>query len=264
MRRHGLLRWSVELDALAPRISDRRKEGACGATLLGMSYFENEALGERKRARTRARLLDAAARTFAERGIEAASVNEIAAAAQVVNGTFYYYFEDKAALVDELGHGLAAILVDEVFASASQLTCGVDRVAFSTQQFIHRAMNEPCWSELLARALQDLGVFRSRITSGLRKDVEIGLSQGAFTVLPSEALLTILLGVVAAAIRAQLEGQAGREMAMTAAEHLLLLLGVSHDEARDIAERQSASAVAASIAPSIARGIAEKLGSEEV
>ena len=229
-----------------------------------MSYFENEASSERKRARTRARLLDAAARTFAERGIEAASVNEIAAAAQVVNGTFYYYFEDKAALVDELGHALAAILVDEVFASASLLTNGADRVAFSTQQFIHRAMNEPCWSELLARALQDLGVFRSRITSGMRKDVEIGLAQGGFTVQPSEALLTILLGVVAAAIRAQLEGQAGREIAATAAEHLLLLLGVSHDEARDIAERQSESAIAASTAPSIARDIAEKLGSEEV
>ena len=41
-----------------------------------------------KRARTRARLTEAALRLMSERGINATSVSEIAAAAELANGTF--------------------------------------------------------------------------------------------------------------------------------------------------------------------------------
>lgn len=55
-------------------------------------------------ARNRAAVLDAAARLFAERGVEAVSMDQVAAAAGVGKGTLFRRFGDKA--------GLAAALLD--------------------------------------------------------------------------------------------------------------------------------------------------------
>jgi AcrR family transcriptional regulator len=50
----------------------------------------------------RRRILDAALRTFADRGFHGTSVPEVAAAAGVGTGTLYRYFEHKEALVNEV------------------------------------------------------------------------------------------------------------------------------------------------------------------
>ncbi len=54
------------------------------------------------RAQTRARLLDAAAKTFAEKGFDGATVDEIAAAAGFTIGALYSNFRNKEALFLEL------------------------------------------------------------------------------------------------------------------------------------------------------------------
>ncbi|MCP3798326.1 TetR/AcrR family transcriptional regulator [Allokutzneria sp. A3M-2-11 16] len=57
---------------------------------------------EQSRAQTRERLLDAAAELFAERGVNGASVEQIAERAGYTRGAFYGNFEDKHQLVGEL------------------------------------------------------------------------------------------------------------------------------------------------------------------
>ena len=51
---------------------------------------------------TRNRLLDAAERVFHERGVAHASLEEIAAAAEVTRGAIYWHFKDKAELFDAM------------------------------------------------------------------------------------------------------------------------------------------------------------------
>ncbi len=53
---------------------------------------------ERLEPETRQRLLEAAAREFAARGFEAASLNRVIEDAGISKGSFYYYFDDKADL----------------------------------------------------------------------------------------------------------------------------------------------------------------------
>jgi AcrR family transcriptional regulator len=59
-------------------------------------------LRERKKARTRGAIADAAARLFAERGYEQVSVSDIAREAEVSEQTVYNYFETKEQLVTDL------------------------------------------------------------------------------------------------------------------------------------------------------------------
>jgi AcrR family transcriptional regulator len=54
---------------------------------------------EIKKEATRQRIIEAGVRVFTERGIEAATVDEIAAAADVGKGTIYNYFETKEDIV---------------------------------------------------------------------------------------------------------------------------------------------------------------------
>jgi AcrR family transcriptional regulator len=72
--------------------------------------------GERK-AETRARLLDAAATLFAERGIDAVSVDAVADAAGRTSGAVYAHFGSKQglllALLDEWAHSLVTVIAAE-------------------------------------------------------------------------------------------------------------------------------------------------------
>src|SRR6266550_5641819 len=59
-------------------------------------------LRERKKARTRQVIADAAARLFAERGYERVAVSDVARAAEVSEQTVYNYFQTKEQLVTDL------------------------------------------------------------------------------------------------------------------------------------------------------------------
>ena len=68
--------------------------------------------------RTRQKLVEAAEAEFAEQGYERASISGIVGRAEVAQGTFYVYFEDKKTvfveLVDSLGARLRAVLSQAV------------------------------------------------------------------------------------------------------------------------------------------------------
>jgi AcrR family transcriptional regulator len=78
--------------------------------------------GER-RARTRQALLDAAADLFAERGVEGASVDAIAEAADRTSGALYDHFGSKDGLLFALLEGwvddVAAVIGAELFSATS-------------------------------------------------------------------------------------------------------------------------------------------------
>ena len=56
-------------------------------------------LRERKRLDTRSRIMAAASRLFDKSGVDAVTVDEIAAAADIGKGTIYNYFEAKEDIV---------------------------------------------------------------------------------------------------------------------------------------------------------------------
>lgn len=64
-------------------------------------------------------ILEAALTVFAERGYEAARLDDVAARAGVAKGTLYLYFKDKEALFEELLQGAVSPVLEGISALAS-------------------------------------------------------------------------------------------------------------------------------------------------
>ena len=70
-------------------------------------------------AARRQAILDAALDVFAERGFEAARLDDVAGRAGVAKGTLYLYFRDKEALFEELVRGAVSPIIEAVSRAAS-------------------------------------------------------------------------------------------------------------------------------------------------
>jgi AcrR family transcriptional regulator len=87
----------------------------------------------KRRAETRARLLDAAYRVFAEKGFGHVRIEDVCAAAGYTRGAFYSQFDSLNALFFTLYDQKAAVIADQVGRALS-----VDDDAFSLESLIDR------------------------------------------------------------------------------------------------------------------------------
>jgi AcrR family transcriptional regulator len=203
-----------------------------------VKFFQDACSGEPKRRRTRALILDTAIEIMSEKGIERASILEIAQRAGLSNGSFYYHFRDKSELLEAVGGAMAMILVQEVDDEISFITNGIERVAAATMLFIRRAVSAPVWGGLLVHALAELGEFRQQIALGIQKDVRIGIEQGVFDIGLTPAALSMLLAIVAVAIREQLASPTGTmDTGPLAVIMILRALGVDMQEVDRVLNR---------------------------
>jgi len=94
---------------------------------------------EQRKAETRQRLLDAAAALFAERGIEAVSIDAIAEAADRTSGAVYAHFGGKDGLLQALTEGLVNETAAVMDAELSMAVEGDDQLV----AFWHTFANPP-------------------------------------------------------------------------------------------------------------------------
>jgi len=186
-----------------------------------------------KRGRTRARLTDAALRLMSERGINTTSVSEIAAAAELANGTFYLYFKDKAEIVATVCQAVTLAMHNEMSSTRISLNDGAARVAFGTYQFIEIAAAEPTWGHLLVSAFTEFEAIKEDISRYMRLDVALGIKQGRFSETIDEFVIDSHLALLRAGVSARLAGF-GRDVATRAAEYQLRILGMSIEDARQV------------------------------
>ncbi|MDO9603212.1 TetR/AcrR family transcriptional regulator [Hydrogenophaga sp.] len=211
-------RWS---DTLGTRYRMSRKP----QVLLTPRHFQEASSGDGKRTRTYALLLDTAIEVFAKEGVEAASIVEITKAAGLANGSFYYHFPDKAALLEAVGRAISSTLSDHTAVAMEDIRKGADRVFFGVMFFIRHAAANPSWGRLIAQALDERGEFPQLLLTGLRKDVQLGIEQGQLNVTPSPALYAVVLGIVRAALLERLQHPQGGDFEAVAGEAVLRVLG---------------------------------------
>jgi AcrR family transcriptional regulator len=201
--------------------------------------FAAEARHLGKSARTRGRIMDAAVSLFARNGYEATSVNEIARAAEVANGTFYLYFKDKDTLVHALTLRMAIDLNRKISDAMAEVTDAADRVAHGTRHFIALAASEPEWGGAVFRALTALPRRSGAALGGyMRADIALGIKQKVFTTKLDDFLVEMHGAMLMASLSMRLRGDGGSEIGSRCAEIQLTVLGAPPARAKRAAWRE--------------------------
>jgi AcrR family transcriptional regulator len=200
--------------------------------------FSSEARDQGKSARTRARLMDAAVNVFARIGFEAASVNEIAQAADVANGTFYLHFKDKDEIVSVVAYRIANDIARQLDEAMVDIDDAIERTSFGTRQFIDIASSEPAWGWALFRAVWFLPELRKLSNEHLKADLQRGVRDGVFTGPIDRFLINTYASMLLSALQGRLSGDAGKDAGSRVAELQLRMLGVPAAKAKKAAWRK--------------------------
>lgn len=203
-----------------------------------LGRFASEARELGKSARTRARLMDAAVRIFARDGFEAASVNEIARAADVVNGTFYLHFKDKHDIAAAVAFRIAADVAHQLDRAMEDIDDAAERTSCATRRFVDLASAQPDWGWALFRAVWFFPDLRSNVVAYMRADLLRGHRQGTFTVEIDDFLVDMFASMTLTALYSRLQGLAGAEAGSKTAELQLRMLGVPAKRAKAVAWRK--------------------------
>ena len=202
-----------------------------------MGPFEAAAKNLGKSARTRARLLDAAASVLARYGDEGATVHEIAAAADVTTRTFYRHFKDREEIAAALAFQIGAQITRFIDGQMEHIDDAVERLNFGTRQAVHIFFNRPDWGHAIVEAIWVIPELRAQLSAHMRADLAHGVEQGAFTTHIDDATADLLATLTTTALFQRLKGLAGPEAGERAAELQLLALGVPADRVRSVISR---------------------------
>jgi AcrR family transcriptional regulator len=194
---------------------------------------------ERRRAETRGALVRAARQILAESGDTSASIQAIAERADVGFGSFYNHFDSKAELFET-----AVVDALEEFGQAfdERLTGIDDPAELLAAGFRLSARMADSHPELM-QVLRRRGLEHIHSDNGLSRralrDLQVGIASGRFTTLDPVVALAALGGTLLSLVelrfaRPEVDGD---EAAVNLAEMVLRMLGLSPDEAHEVARR---------------------------
>lgn len=149
--------------------------------------------------RTRQKLVEAAEAEFAELGYERASISGIVGRAEVAQGTFYVYFEDKKTifveLVDSLGARLRAVLSQAVRGCKDRLE--IEREGL--RAFLHFTAEHRGLYRIVPQAeFVDEECYRRyyrTLAKGYAKGLALAMKRGELRAMDPEVLAHCLMGL---------------------------------------------------------------------
>lgn len=168
--------------------------------------------GSRRRERMRAILIEASLRLFAQKGVDATTIDEIVTVAGVAKGTFYNYFTDRADIARAVGGNIR----HELNMAVDALNAGIDdpaeRIRRGVCLFMASVAGNPDKATMLSR-LYDSGLSITGFGNAhLLGDIRDGIAKGRIDVPSEEAALHHVVGLGTAAMRHLLDTGAGPEV----------------------------------------------------
>ena len=167
-------------------------------------------LRERKKARTRRVIADAAARLFAERGYEQVAVSDVAREAEVSEQTVYNYFQTKEQLVTDLDQHFQLELVRRIRERAPRTSpaAAVRELVLEAVDGIRRVPAEQWRGELGYLAAISPTVHRLALEMSDRQAAAIAAAISETTTVRSE--IAKLQGIALAGVFQIIITEAGR------------------------------------------------------
>ena len=186
-------------------------------------------IGREKRARTRARILDAGVTLLAERPPEALTVDAVVEAAGVAKGTFYYHFQSLEELTAAVGEKLAESFDDLLAPARLGMPDPIARMSFAFTQFLTKAIADPVWARLVVQSAHAQTEFGRSIRANFKADLTEAKAQGRLTVHDIELAADIGLGILLQVMRGTLQRRPTPDLISQAREAGLRAIGALPD-----------------------------------
>jgi len=196
--------------------------------------------GTGKRGRSLDELLAAAQSLLLVRSAGSLSISEIAAKAGMVQGSFYNYFDDIDALMDELGRLLVVHQGLMLKAVARDAAGPVDVFALKTRQALRSIAGTPSIGRLLFDAGLPVDRFIIALRDDLQTDIAKGANAGVFSVASAELAASLVSGCLISVALDLHRGRLDKSSIDGATQEMLRLLGVPAAKAKVAAHAKAA------------------------
>lgn len=191
--------------------------------------------GHKKRERTRRSLVDAALRLLARKEPGEIALLDVAAEAEMSNGTIYNYFRTRDEVLEAVGISLADEFSEAISALSSNVQSGAQRLSIGVRMFIRRAAEDRQWANALLRIIHLDQAIRSRVADRVLADLREGHREGAFTFEDEGIARDLVVSCTTGAMRSAVEGRSMLEHDVQVAEMVLKALGATPAKAKKIA-----------------------------
>ena len=192
---------------------------------------------ERRRARVRRRILEAAEELTQSRDVDVVTIEDITEAADVARRTFYHYFESKNDVVVPIARARTRELNRRIDHVVEGLDDPAEVVSIALRHTLRGFPEDPLCAWFIFRS----GLPQQRLLEGIgesgTRDVGRGIESGRFALANAKATSSLLGGAMIGALSGRLDGTLDDDDLDDAVEYLLRLLGVPAEEAREIAHR---------------------------
>jgi AcrR family transcriptional regulator len=202
-----------------------------------MEASRRTAIGLAKRERTRSNLINAAYQVFAQKEMEAVTIDDIIAAAGVARGTFYNYFQTREEVLRAVAADLSDVMNQKIWAQSTEISDPAERMAIAMRQFLHQAMRDATWGWVIVRIGLVAAPLSETIERGLMSDLEAGIRLNRFQVDHLQAAIDLILGTGLMAMRSILAGQTPPDYPEQITKLILKTLGITDQEAEAIASK---------------------------
>jgi AcrR family transcriptional regulator len=132
-------------------------------------------------------------------------VDDIVLKAEVAKGSFYNHFADKDDLAREITLLVRHEVEGQVTAANANVTDPCARMARAVSVFIRFALTDRERAQVFSRLLRGATLADAPSNAGLRYDLELGLTEGAFTDVTVAAAVPFVMGVVQSTMSLALE-----------------------------------------------------------
>jgi AcrR family transcriptional regulator len=200
-----------------------------------MESSRRAAIGLAKRERTRSSLIKAAYQVFAQKEMEAVTIDDIIAAAGVARGTFYNYFQTREEVLRAVAANLSDVMNQKIWAQSTAISDPAERMAIAIRQFLHQAMRDATWGWVIVRIGLVAAPLSETIERGVMSDLAAGIRLHRFQVDNVQATIDLILGTGLMAMRSILAGQTPADYPEQITKLILKTLGVVEQEAEAIA-----------------------------
>jgi AcrR family transcriptional regulator len=192
---------------------------------------------ERRRARVRRRILEAAEELTRSRDVDVVTIEDITEAADVARRTFYHYFDSKNDVVVPIARARTRELNRRIDHAVEGLDDPAEVVSIALRHTLRGFPEDPLCAWFIFRS----GLPQQRLLEGIgesgTRDVSRGIETGRFSLANAKAASSLLGGALIGALSGRLEGGLDDADLDDAVEYLLRLLGVPAEEVREIAHR---------------------------